>query len=250
MLPLVSIIMPCYNAERYIAQSIESVLAQTYTNWELLITDDCSSDNSVSIIKSFCEKDTRINLFVSAEHHGPGDTRNLSLNRANGRFIAFLDNDDIWDPVKLEKQLALMINNGYGFTYTSYELMNESGVPTNKIIRTAEILSVKQYLRNTIIGCSTVILNRDIIGDFQMFKNDTSDDMTLWLSLMHKGFKAYPLPEVLTKYRVRSNSASSNKFNAAKDVWRVYRECENLNLIQSSYNFVCYAFNAVKKRII
>lgn len=242
--------MPCYNAERYIAQSIESVLAQTYQEWELLITDDCSTDKSVEIIKEYCAKDERIDLLESKEHKGPGDTRNLSIKRAKGRLIAFLDNDDIWFPEKLEEQVNYMLETRYGFTYSSYELINEYGLSKKQTVKTAGVLDVNKYLKNTIIGCSTVILNRDIVGDILMYKNDTSDDMTLWLNLMHKGYYAYPLDVILTKYRVRKNSASSNKFKAARDVWRVYRYNEKLPLVKSLYYYACYAFNAVKKRVL
>lgn len=248
MTPLVSIIMPSYNAERYIAQSIESVLAQTYQNWELLITDDCSMDRTVDIVKEFCVKDKRINLLESKEHHGPGDTRNLSINRATGRFIAFIDNDDVWFPEKLEKQIPYMLENGYAFTYTGYEMVTESG-ESKHIVNTIGVLNPQIYMRNTAIGCASVILDHDIVGEFQMFVNDTSDDMTLWLSLMHRGFLAYPYPEILMKYRVRNHSASSNKFVAARDVWRVYRKIEKLSWPKALINFVCYSFNAVKKHV-
>lgn len=249
MPPLVSIIMPCYNAERYIAQSIESVLAQTYTNWELLITDDCSTDNSVKIVQQYCQQDDRINLLVPDEHHGIAVTRNLSLSRSKGRFVAFLDNDDIWASDKLEKQINYMLKNEVGFSYASYELIDNNGVPINKTIKTQGIIDYKRYLKNTIIGCGTVVLDKKIVGHISMPNNDTSDDMASWLNILRKGYKAYPLDDILLKYRITGNSASSNKFNAARDVWKVYRECENLNLLQSSYNFVCYAFNAVKKRV-
>lgn len=249
MTPLVSIIMPCYNAERYILNSIESVLAQTYQNWELLITDDSSTDNSVEIIKEYCLKDIRINLLVSNDHHGIAGTRNLSIERAKGRFIAFLDNDDLWTRYKLEKQVSFMMENEVGFSYTSYELIDKEGVSKNKILPALSVLDYKKYLRNTIIGCGTVMLDREIVGNFRMPQNDTSDDMALWAQLMRKGFKAYPIKEVLQKYRVTGESASSKHLKAAHDVWLVYRECENLNLLQSSYGFVCYAINAVKKRV-
>lgn len=249
MSPLVSIIMPCYNAERYIAQSIESVLAQTYTNWELLITDDCSTDNSVKIAQKYSLQDDRIKLLVSDEHHGIAGTRNLSLDRAQGRFIAFLDDDDLWMSDKLEKQITYMLDNEIGFSYTSYELIDKNGISMNKIIMANDVIDYKKYLRNTIIGCGTVTLDREIVGDFRMPNNGTSDDMALWAQLMRKGFKAYPLNEELQKHRITGESASSKHLKASHDVWLVYRECENLNLIQSSYNFVCYAFNAVKKRI-
>ena len=249
MEPLVSIIMPCYNAERYITQSIESVLGQTYQNWELLITDDCSIDNSVEVVREYCLKDNRIDLLAPNEHHGIAGTRNLSINRAKGRFIAFLDNDDLWMSDKLEKQVAFMLEKCVGFSYTSYEIIDKDGVSKNKVIPALRVLDYKKYLRNTIIGCGTVMLDREIVGDFRMPINDTSDDMALWAQLMRNEFKAYPIKEVLQKYRVTGESASSKHLKAAHDVWLVYRECENLNFLQSSYNFVCYAFNAIKKHV-
>ena len=250
MTPLVSIIMPCYNAERYIAQSIESVLAQTYQNWELLITDDCSKDNSVKIATKYSLQDDRISLLVPDEHQGIARTRNMSISRARGRFVAFLDNDDLWKPKKLEKQVNFMLEKGIGFSYTSYELIDIDGALKNKIIKTQGVINYKKYLRNTIIGCGTVMIDRDIVGHFNMPINDTSDDMAAWLSIFRKGFKAYPLEEVLQQYRVTGKSASSNKFKASRDVWKVYRENEKLNLVKSFYNFICYAFNAVKKRVL
>lgn len=249
MQPLVSIIMPCYNAERFIAQSIESVISQTYQNWELLITDDCSTDKSTGIVESFCKKDNRIILIKSEKHQGIAPTRNMSIEQAKGRFVAFLDNDDLWTYDKLEKQVDFMLKHKIGFSYTNYELIDNEGGCKGKIIKTAGIIDYKKYLKNTIIGCGTVMLDREIIGDFKMPENDTSDDMALWLNLMRKGFKAYPIDEVLQKYRVTENSASSKKFKAAHDVWRVYREIEKLPFFKSVFCFSCYAFNAVKKRI-
>lgn len=249
MTPLVSIIMPCYNAERYIAQSIESVLAQTYQNWELLITDDGSTDKSVEIISKYCTKDDRINVLVPDEHQGIAKARNMSISRAKGRFVAFLDNDDLWKPEKLEKQIKFMLEKEIGFSYTSYELVDQDGITKNKIIQTQGVVDYKKYLRNTIIGCGTVMIDRDIVGHFGMPINDTSDDMAAWLSILRRGFKAYPLDEVLLQYRVTGKSASSNKFKASRDVWRVYRDIEKLSLTKSVFSFVCYAFNALKKRV-
>lgn len=249
MTPLVSIIMPCYNAERYIAPSIESVLAQTYTNWELLITDDCSTDNSVKIAQKYCLQDDRINILVPDEHHGIAVTRNLSLARSRGRFVAFLDSDDVWKSDKLEKQVNYMLDNDVAFTYSSYENIDFNGNHNGKVVKDAGVMSYNRYLRNTIICCGTVVLDREKIGHFAAPIIETSEDMALWLSIMKRGFNAYPVPGPLHSYRKTPGSASSNKIKAAGDVWRVYRECEGLNLLQSSCNFVCYAFNAVKKRI-
>ena len=249
MSQLVSIIMPCYNAAPYIAQSIDSVLAQTYEDWELLITDDGSTDKSVDIIQAYCDKDERIRLERSETHCGPGTTRNKAMARARGQYIAFLDADDLWLPDKLERQMAFMTENHYGFTFTGYELISEKGDASGKTVMTDEVMDHKKYLRNTIIGCSTVMLDTAIVGEVRMTRDDTSDDMTLWLELMHRGFKAYPLDLVLAKHRIRKDSASSNKFKATRDVWRVYRVNEGMPLLKSMYCFMGYAYNAIKKRI-
>lgn len=246
---LVSVIMPSYNAEPYIAESIESVLAQTYNNWELLITDDQSTDRTPEIVKAFCNKDPRIKFCVAERHGGIAETRNQSLLRAQGRFIAFLDNDDLWVPEKLEKQVKFMLDHGYSFSYSAYELLNEDGTPKGKTIKTAGVIDYHKYLRNTIIGSGTILLDRDKIGEVTMPYNATSDDMALWCKILKDGHQAYPFDEVLMKYRVRGNSASANKWNAAKDVWRVYRKQEKLGFTESVECFISYAFNAIKKRL-
>lgn len=246
---LVSIIMPCYNAAPYIARSIESVLAQTYEDWELLITDDGSTDKSVEIIQAYCDKDERIKLIIS-DHKGTANARNLSIEKAKGRFLAFLDSDDLWYPEKLQKQISYMLDNHLAFTYTWYEIIDENGNPTRKIVKDAGIMSYEKYLRNTIIGCGTVVIDRDMVGDFIAPIIRTSQDMAVWLEIMRRGFLAYPLQEVLLQYRLTADSATSNKIEAASDVWRVYRRIEKLSLVKSVWCFGGYAFNAVKKRLL
>ena len=247
--PLVSVIMPSYNAEKYIADSIESVLNQTYQNWELLITDDCSSDRTPEIVQSYCLQDPRISFVVAKQHSGIAKTRNQSIARAKGQFISFLDNDDLWMPEKLEKQVRFVVENNYAFVYSSYELMNEDGTPKGKIIKTAGVVDYNKYLRNTIIGSGTIMLDQYQTGSLVMPDNATSDDMALWCKILKDGHKAYPIPEVLMKYRVRNNSASANKLKAAKDVWLVYRKQEKLTFFHALTCFCCYAFNATIKRI-
>ena len=246
---MVSVIMPSYNAEKYIAESIESVLHQTYPNWELIVTDDCSSDNTPDIVQGFCEKDSRIDFVIAQQHSGIAGTRNHCLSRAKGRFVAFLDNDDLWYPEKIKKQVRFMLENDCAFSYSAYELMREDGTPKGKIIKTAGVISYNKYLRNTIIGSGTIMLDRDKTGSLVMPDNTTSDDMALWCKILKEGHQAYPIPEVLMKYRVRSNSASANKWNAAKDVWLVYRKQEKLSFFRTLYCFCGYAFNAIIKRI-
>ena len=247
--PVVSIIMPSYNAEQYIAESIQSVIAQTFPDWELVITDDRSSDNTVTIIQSFSEQDPRICFQVAETHSGIAGTRNLCIARARGRFVSFLDNDDLWVPEKLEKQLRFMKEHDCSFSYSAYELMKEDGTPKGKVIKTAGVIDYNKYLRNTIIGSGTIMLDTIKTGPLTMPDNATSDDMALWCRILKAGHKAYPINEVLMKYRVRSNSASANKWKAAKDVWLVYRKQEHLSFFKAVACFIGYAFNAVVKRI-
>lgn len=246
---LVSIITPSYNSSRFIADTIISVLNQTYRNWELLITDDCSNDNSVDIINSYIKDDSRIKLFKSTQNIGAAAARNISIRNASGKYIAFLDSDDVWNPDKLELQLAFMRNNNYSFTFTAYDLMYEDGTKLNKTIHAPISVNYKQYLRNTIIGCLTVIVDKEVTGDFEMPLKRSSHDMALWLLIMRRGITAYGLNEITATYRLVSNSNTANKKRAAKEVWKVYREVEQLDVFNSVVNFLGYAFNAIKKRM-
>ncbi len=241
--------MPSYNAARFISESIDSVLSQTYSNWELLITDDCSKDNTLSIVREYEQKNTRIHGFVLPKNAGAAAARNNSLIRAKGDFIAFLDSDDLWKPEKLEKQLEFMLLYGYAFSYTDYELMSEGGHLLHKRLRMPSSLSYSQYLRNTAIGCLTVMIDKRQTGDFSMPSIRSSQDMATWLLLLRRIEKAHALTENLATYRLVGNSNSSKKKKAAKDVWRVYRQIEHLSLARSVFSFVGYVFHAVKKRL-
>ena len=244
---LVSIIMPSYNAARFIGESINSVLLQTYSNWELLIVDDCSKDNSVEVVRKFANIDKRVVLFSLEKNVGAA--RNVAIEHAQGQYIAFLDSDDVWDEYKLEKQLAFMKQYSYVFTFSNYYVMEENGKKTENIVKVPSSLSYHQYLRNTIIGCLTVIIDRQQTGDFKMPLIKSSHDMALWLLIMKRGFKAYGLKDVLAGYRLVSTSNTAKKWKAAKDVWKVYREIEGLSVLYAAYCFCGYAINAVLKRI-
>ena len=246
---LVSIIMPSYNASRFITESIKSVIVQTYQNWELLIADDCSKDSSVEVIKKIIDKDQRIKLFSLLKNVGAAAARNVAIEHANGQYIAFLDSDDVWEPEKLERQLAFMKENKYAFTYSEYYVMEEDGKKTGSFIRIPSSLSYRQYLRNTIIGCLTVVIDRNIVGDFRMPLIKSSHDMALWLLIMKRGYKAYGIKEVLAGYRLVSTSNTAKKWKAAKDVWRVYRKIEHLSVLFSAFCVCGYVFNAVIKRM-
>lgn len=246
---LVSVIMPSYNSSRFIGESIDSVLSQTYQNWELLITDDCSKDNTIDIINSYVKKDFRVKLYKFGVNSGAAVARNNSIEKANGRFIAFLDSDDIWYPNKLELQLDFMDKNNIAFSCSNYDQIYENGEFNNKIIKVPKAISYNKYLKNTIIGCLTVIIDKSIVGDFRMPNIKSSHDMALWLIILKRGFNCFGLNKVLATYRLVSNSNTAKKGKAAKDVWKVYREIEKLSLFKSIISFCGYVFNAIKKRI-
>lgn len=240
--------MPSYNASRFIAESINSVLLQTYSHWELLIVDDCSKDNSVEIIQKFADIDSRVKLFPLKENVGAAAARNIAIEHAQGRYIAFLDSDDIWNENKLRKQLSFMKQNSYAFTFSDYYVMEEDGKKTGNIVRVPISLTYHQYLRNTIIGCLTVIIDKKQTGDFKMPLIKSSHDMALWLLIMKRGFKAHGLKEVLAGYRLVSTSNTAKKWKAAKDVWKVYRKIEGLSVVYAAYCFCGYVLHAVLKR--
>ena len=243
----VSIIMPAYNCERFIADAIRSVLAQTYTEWELLIVDDCSTDDTAAVVASF--DDQRIHYQRNAHTMGAALTRNEALKKAKGRYIAFLDSDDVWTPDKLEKQIAFMAQKGCAFSFTDYQIMEEDGSLTGKRLHMPASLTYHQYLRNTAIGCLTIVIDRQQTGDFLMPNIKSSHDMALWLLIMKRGFVAYALPECLASYRLVATSNTAKKWKAAQDVWRVYRDIEHLSIVYAAFCFCGYAIHAVLKRL-
>ena len=247
--PLVSVIMPCYNMEKYISDSIVSVQRQTYPHWELLIVDDASTDGTVAVIESHCQQDDRIHFTKKNIHSGIADSRNMCLKMAQGQYLAFLDADDVWQPKKLERQLAFMTEKKLGFSYSSYDCIDDSGQPLNKTVKATKNLDYEAYLRNTIIGCSTVMVNKAIVGNIVVPNFRTSEDTATWLDILKQGHLAYAINESLVSYRIRRKSASSNKFKASFDLWQVYRHHEKLPFFKALRYFFCYAFNAIKKRL-
>lgn len=246
---LVSIITPVYNSERFIKETIESVQSQTYRNWEMILIDDCSTDLSEKIIKEFIKYDNRIKYMKLKENSGAAVARNTGLNLAKGRYIAFLDSDDMWKEEKLEKQIYFMKNNNYGFTFTSYEMIDEYGSVASKVVNVPKQIDYNGLLKNTIIGCLTVVIDRKMIGDFRMPLIRKGQDTATWLSILKKCEYAYSIKETLAYYRVVKGSISSNKIKALKRTWYVYRNIENIKFLKCIYFFSIYIFNAIKKRI-
>jgi len=243
---LVSIIMPAYNASRYLPDAIESVLAQTHENWELLIVDDCSKDSSVEVIRRYRERDSRVKLLLNKQNLGPALSRNYAIKNANGRYIAFLDSDDIWSSDKLNIQLKVMNNYRHSFTYTSYHRISEDGKAAGKKIDVPNKLNYRQLLKNTAIVTSSVVLDISRIGTIQM-KRTYYDDFACWLEVLKKGVTAYGIDKDLVCYRVTSASVSRNKLRSAMHVWNTYRTVEELNILTSISCFLGYAYNATKK---
>lgn len=245
--PLVSIVTPVYKAEKFIRETIESVQAQTYKNWEMLLVNDQSPDNSVEIIHEYVEMDSRIKLLHLKENSGAAIARNTAIENSNGRYIAFLDSDDLWHPEKLSRQVRFMQESQTHFSFTGYELMNETSEKTGKIVRVPESIDYNGLLKNTIIGCLTVMLDKQAIGKIEMVNIRTRQDFVLWLDILKRGHKAYGLDEVLAYYRKVEGSISSNKYKAAKRNWEVYRKIEKLPLPKAIYCFVSYAYHGFKK---
>lgn len=247
--PLVSIITPVYNAERFLSETIKSVKEQTYKNWELLLVDDCSKDNSAKIIKEFNRTDDRIKYIKLEKNSGASISRNTGIKNAKGRFIAFVDSDDLWEPEKLEIQISYMLEKNLGFTFTSYRYMKENGVKTNKVAKAPFKINYNGLLKNTIIGCSTVVIDKDIIGEFEMPLVKRGQDTATWLQILRNEKYAYGIQKDLVNYRLVGDSLSSNKIKALKRTWNTYRNVEKLNIFKSSYVFCFYVYNAIKKRI-
>lgn len=249
MSSLVSIITPSYNSSKFIKDCVASVFSQTYKNWEMIIVDDCSKDNSKEIILELSTKDKRIKPIFLKKNVGAAEARNTAIRQSTGKYVAFLDSDDLWNPKKLEKQLSFMNENEITFSYTTYQFMSENGEELSNIISAPEKMTYHSYLKNTIIGCLTVIIDREKSGEFEMPNIRSSHDMALWLLIMKRGFSAYGLDENLAKYRIVSSSNTSNKLKAAKEVWYVYRFVEKLSVFYALICFVGYALNAIRKRM-
>lgn len=248
-LPLVSVIMPAYNSSKFIGESIESVINQTYPNWELLIVDDCSKDNTWDIICNYAKSDKRIKVFKNENNSGQVFSRNKALKIANGKYIAFLDSDDLWKEHKLEIQMDLMQKNNLPFTFSSYERINVEGKKIGKDIKVPKTINAKKILKNTIIGCLTVVIDRSIVGEFEMPNLKQGEDTFTWFNILNRGFTATGIQEVLASYRVSFKSSSGNKLKAAKLYWKALKSETKLSFFTRLYYFNSYAIHEILKRL-
>jgi teichuronic acid biosynthesis glycosyltransferase TuaG len=246
-MPLVSIITPSWNVERLIGETIESVQAQTLGDWELLIADDCSTDKTAAVVEGYAAKDPRIKLIRQPRNGGPALARQAAIEQAQGRFIAFLDSDDLWLPAKLERQIAFARERRAALSFTAFRRINENGSVTGRLIPVPDSLSYQQLLENTSIATLTAIVDRDVAGNIAM-KNEPYDDFCLWLSILKPGHLAYGLNEDLARYRVRGVSVSSRPLRSAGWVWHIYRHVERLSLVKSAWCFAHWSARAWLKR--
>lgn len=243
-MPLVSVITPLYNCSKYLEQTIQSVLSQTFQNWEMIMVDDCSTDNSVEIAQQYAAQDERIKVIQLEKNSGAAVARNTAIEAAQGRYIAFLDSDDQWLPHKLETQLAFMQKQNVAFSYAAYEKVNEEGAVIGSV-GVPDKVAYKDLLKVCSIGCLTAMYDTQQLDKIYMPLIRKRQDLGLWLRILKQIPFAYGIQEPLGRYQLRSDSISANKRSAAEYTWRLYREVEQLNLISTLYYFSFYAINGV-----
>ncbi len=244
----VSVVIPVRNAEKFILDTVNSVLNQTYDNFEILLCENDSVDSTKEIITGL--KDPRIKLLFLENVNDAAGARNAGVEAASGRYIAFLDADDIWKKDKLEKQINFMSRENTAFCFTGYEFADESAKPLGKIVKVPLNISYEEALRNTTIFTSTVMFDMSVLNKEHIkMPNIKSEDTALWWQLLRNGVKASGLDENLVLYRRPSKSLSSNKFEAIKRIWNLYRNWEHLSVPKSAVCFIGWAVRAVLRRI-
>ncbi|MDE7269290.1 MAG: glycosyltransferase [Acetatifactor sp.] len=249
---LISIIVPVYNVKKYILETIKCVCCQTYEDWELLLVEDGSTDGTAQLLKEYVANagDARIRLIVSGVNEGAARARNRGLAAAAGRYIAYLDADDLWESGKLEHELAFMRDRRAAFAFTGYEFADENGKGLGRIVHVPDKLTYRQALKNTTIFTTTVMFDTALIPrELLQMPEVKSEDTALWWKVLRRGYVAYGLDENLVKYRRPGKSLSSNKLEAMRRIWNLYRRVEGLGVITSAWNFCFWAARAVLRRV-
>jgi teichuronic acid biosynthesis glycosyltransferase TuaG len=242
----VDIVMPAYNAARFIGQAIDSVRAQTCSNWRLLVVDDCSRDDTVQVVESYARCDDRVILLRNPTNGGPAAARATALSVIESRFVAFLDSDDCWLPQKLERQLSAMDASGAAMTYSAYRRMSEDSSIVGSLVKVPSRMTHRGFLKNTAIFTSTVVVDRAKVGPITM-RNTYHDDIMLWLDLLRQGILCVGVNEDLLRYRVVHASYSRNKLKNAYELWKAYRFEEGLTSVTAAWYIGHYAVNALIK---
>ena len=233
---LVSIITPTYNCGAFIAETMDTVLAQTYTDWEMIIVDDCSTDDTRAVVEAYQAKDSRFIYHCLEQNSGAAVARTKAMELAKGEYMAFLDSDDLWTPDKLERQLKFMNDNGYAFSCTAYEQVDEQGALLGKVIKTIPKTNYNRLLLDCPVGNSTVMYSVAKMGKFQVPNIRKRNDDALWLQMLKKETYIHGMPDVLMRYRVRPGSISANKLKVIKYHWILYREIEHLSVVRSLFH--------------
>lgn len=246
--PAVSVIMPLHNSAPFMGEGIGSVLGQSFRDLELVLVDDASDDETLELARRHAAADRRVQVLSLPINSGAAVARNAGLAAVRGRHVAFLDSDDVWETDKLAHQLKAMKERNAVFSYTDYVVVDPAGAPVRTVMA-PDRLSYRGLLKNTAIGCSTVILDRQGVGEIAFPSIRKRQDLALWLSILRRVEFAHRCGPVLTRYRHRPGSISRNKFSAAAHTWRVYREHEQMSLGSSAYYFLRYALAAVGKRL-
>ena len=244
---LVSVIMPIYNAEKYLATTLDSVFCQDYKDIEIVLVDDCSKDRSAQIISDLKKSHPEIVYYLQEKNMGAGAARNKALELAKGQYVAFLDSDDFWMPDKIGRQIDLMKGKQSPFSYTAIEMMNEKGDTIKEKRNVKETCDYKYLLHNTIIATSSVVIDRTVLGDFRMPLRRGGQDYATWLMLLRDGVVAQGINEALVRYRVASGSLSSNKFKSIKQVWEIQTQDEKIHKVSAAFHVMCFGLNAFKK---
>lgn len=246
--PLVSVVTPSYNAEKFVAETIQSVQDQLFKNWEMIVVDDASTDQTVEIVKKAMAADDRISLLINENNIGQGLTRNRAIEVARGRYIAFLDSDDLWGPNKLEKQLAILNSTGAAMTHTSYAYIDVNGQAIKEPLRVSTLpIGYNDLLKRTEIGCLTAVYDTNVVGKKYMPDLPRSQDYALWLSILREGHVSVPINEVLAFYRIHDNNISKNKWKKIPYHWIVLRRYEQLGFFKSLYFITMWATRGVSR---
>lgn len=243
---LVSIIMAAYNAEKTIEQAINSVLNQTYTNFELLVVDDCSKDRTVGLVKSIAATDGRVRLISNEKNSGVSFTRKHGLEEANGSWIAILDSDDAWTPEKLEKQIELQNRTNADLLFTGSAFMDSDGNLIDWYLHAPSEVTYRQLLKQNVLSNSSALVRKELYAKYYAVDDGMHEDFAIWLNILKEGRKAYGIDEPLLNYRLSAKSKSGNKLHAAKMNWNTYRYV-GLNIFSASYNMAWYMINGLKK---
>ena len=248
--PFFSIIIPVYNCEGTIYETLQSVLLQTYNDYEVVIINDCSTDNSIAEISKIRDNFLNIKIIHNSNNLGVAESRNVGIKNATGNYIAFLDGDDVWTAEKLEKQKSVIGRTNCDICCTSYDFIDENSQKIKNTYVVPEYIGYEILLKQNYIGCSTAVVKRELLLKNPMDKNYQHEDYALWLKLSRNGAKIIGIKEPLVKYRILNSSRSYNKSKAAKGRMSIYINQEKLGLFKSLYYFMFYAFNGLKKKLL